>query len=169
MGTILITGSLGYFGTMVSSYLIAKGYNCIGFDIGYFRDSVLYPPDETETIIKDVRDITEADLQEVDAVIHLAGISNDPIKYLDAASVYDPCREYSLKVAKMCKKIGIRFIFASSCSVYGASDEQVNELSKLNPVSLYAESKIDSEDEILRSQGDYFHPTILRFVFSTLF
>src|ERR1700738_2684343 len=119
MKKILVTGSLGYLGSVLTKYLDENGYNCIGYDTGFFKNSFLYLPPVTKTILRDARDITEADLKGIDVVVHLAGISNDPMGKLDAASIYDPTRVYAFDIAKICKKLGTRFIFASSCSIYG--------------------------------------------------
>jgi nucleoside-diphosphate-sugar epimerase len=164
MKRILITGSLGYFGSMLSGYLAELGYDCIGFDTGFFRDSLLYPPEETKTVIKDVRDMNEADLKDVDVVVHLAGISNDPMGSLDAASIYDPTRDYSLKIAILCKKMGVRFIFASSCSVYGIGEHKyLTEDSKTNPQTYYSLNKLQIEEDLASISDQTFSPIALRF------
>ena len=103
MTRVLITGSLGYLGSVLTSHLAEHGFECIGYDTGFFRASLLYPTPATHTVFRDARSITEEDLRGVDVVVHLAGISNDPMGKLDAAKVYDPTRVYSLDIAKMCK------------------------------------------------------------------
>ncbi len=161
---ILITGSLGYIGSVLTPYLEERGFKCVGYDTGFFKDSLLYKPIETETILKDARDIDENDLKGIDAVVHLAGISNDPLKKLDAASVYDPTREYSFNIAKLCKKMGVKFIFASSCSVYGVGgDEFLTEESPVFPQTGYSLNKLQIEDNLRSISDKDFSPIALRF------
>jgi len=130
MKRVLITGSLGYLGSRLSEYLTESGFNVIGYDAEFFKEAKLYAPKSSNSIFRDAREITENDLKNADVVVHLAGISNDPVGTLDAHLVYDPTREYSLRIAKICKKLGVQFIFASSCSVYGVGgDESLSESS----------------------------------------
>ena len=164
MERILITGSLGYFGSVLSKHLADNGYDCIGYDTGFFKDCLLYSPPQTKTVLKDVRDMTESDLLNIDAVVHLAGISNDPMGNLDAASVYDPTRVYSFEIAKLCKKLGIRFIFASSCSVYGLGDKELlNETSETQPQTGYSLNKLQIEEDLSSISDKDFSPIALRF------
>ena len=74
MKRVLITGSLGYLGSVLTKYLTEDGFDCVGYDAGFFRDSLLYSPMPTDTVFRDAREITEADLKSVDVVVHLAGI-----------------------------------------------------------------------------------------------
>jgi nucleoside-diphosphate-sugar epimerase len=164
MKKVLITGSLGYLGSALLPYLQAKGYQCIGYDTGFFRDALLYEPAPTDTVLKDVRDITEADLEGIDVVVHLAGISNDPLKELDAARVYGPTRVYSLNLAKLCKQKGIKFIFPSSCSVYGiGQSELLTELSPVHPQTPYSLNKLQIEEDLRSISDQNFSPIALRF------
>lgn len=166
---VLVVGGGGYIGTHLVQILLNSNYRVRVFDKFVFGRGVLgdlenHP--DLEVIEGDVSNIylLTLALRDTQAVIHLAGLVGDP-----ASSIDDNLTQHFNIVStrillESVKALRIpRFIFASSCSVYGASDEKVNESSQLNPVSLYAESKIDSENEILRSAGDYFHPTILRF------
>ncbi len=164
MKKVLVTGSLGYIGSVLTPYLESRGNKCVGYDTGFFRDCLLYKPIETETILKDVRDIEEKDLNGFDAVVHLAGISNDPVGKLDAARVYDPTRAYSLAIAKICKKKGIKFIFASSCSVYGiGGDDFLTEESPTHPQTGYSLNKIQVEEDLRSISDKDFSPIALRF------
>ena len=166
---ILVVGGGGYIGTHLVEILLRSDYRVRIFDKFIFGRQVLGDLENhanLEIIEGDVSNIylLTLALRDTQAVIHLAGLVGDPASSIDNNLTQHFNIVSTRILLESVKALRIpRFIFASSCSVYGASDEQVNELSKLNPVSLYAESKIDSEDEILRSQGDYFHPTILRF------
>ena len=144
--TVLITGSLGYIGSRLAQHLHGVGFRCLGYDTGFFHDCVLYPPADVETVRKDVRQIDRDDLKGVDVVIHLAGMSNDPFGYLSAEKVYDPTRVYALRLAKLCKDMGIRFIFPSSCSVYGVGKGGLlTEDGETNPQTPYSLNKLQVE------------------------
>lgn len=164
MKKILITGSLGYLGSVITRSLTERGFDCVGFDTGFFRNSLLYPAYPTNTVLRDAREITEADLKQIDVVIHLAGISNDPVGKLDPSRVYDPTRVYAFEIAKMCKKLGIRFIFASSCSIYGlGEDDLLTEESKVFPQTGYSLNKLQIEQDLRTLAGKDFSPIALRF------
>jgi nucleoside-diphosphate-sugar epimerase len=161
---VLVTGSQGYLGSVLTGLLAECGHECIGYDTAFFRDSPLYPPPATPTVFRDARDITEQDLHGVDVVVHLAGISNDPMGKLDAAKVYDPTRHYSMNIAKICKKRGVRFIFASSCSVYGiGGEERLTESSPTNPQTFYSLNKQQIEHDLRTISDQSFSPIALRF------
>jgi len=161
---ILVTGSLGYIGSGLVPYLTKNNYVCIGYDTGFFKDCILYPPEEQKTVFKDVRQMTEDDLKDVDVLIHLAGISNDPFGKLKPEEVYDPTLNYSLILAEICKKLGVKFIFASSCSIYGKGLEKIlTEDSSPNPQSPYSMNKLQIEDGLIRITDSDFSPIMLRF------
>jgi nucleoside-diphosphate-sugar epimerase len=164
MKRVLITGSTGYLGSVLTQALTDVGHDVFGYDAGFFKGSLLYPPKATRTVFGDVRDIEEKDLLGVDVVVHLAGISNDPMGKLDAAKVYDPTRFYSLKIAKICKKLGINFIFASSCSIYGiGGKERLTESSPTNPQTFYSLNKQQIEEDLREISDVDFSPIALRF------
>lgn len=164
MKRVLVTGSLGYLGSALSGHLEKYGYEVVGLDIGFFKDALLYPHQSTHTVFRDAREITAKDLVNIDAVVHLAGISNDPVGKLEASLVYDPTRSYSLSIAKLCKSKGIKFIFASSCSVYGlGSEELLTEDSDVNPQTFYSKNKIQIEEDLKTISDKSFSPIALRF------
>jgi nucleoside-diphosphate-sugar epimerase len=164
MKKVLVTGSLGYLGSVLTGYLQRNGFECVGYDAGFFRDCLLYDPRGTKTVIRDVRDLEEKDLEGFDALVQLAGISNDPFGNLDAAKVYDPTREYTFKIARMCKKKGVRFIFASSCSVYGVGQgELLDEDSPTAPQTPYSLNKLQIEQDLQTIVDRTFSPIALRF------
>jgi nucleoside-diphosphate-sugar epimerase len=161
---VLITGCLGYLGSVLTKYLEDAGYNCTGFDTGFFRDCLLYKQTHAGARYIDVRDLTHEDLEGHDVVVHLAGISNDPMGQLDAATIYDPTREYSNELATMCKQLGIRLIFASSCSVYGVGTEELmTEESQVNPQTFYSQNKKQIEEDLASLSDNNFSPIALRF------
>lgn len=167
---ILITGSEGYFGSVLKNYLLKKNIQIRCLDTDFFSDCYLFKNDlENKLILKDARFITEDDLYGIDSVIHLAGISNDPFGGLHSEDVYDFSLDYTRKLAIMCKKNGINFIFASSCSVYGKTTgkEELSEESLTNPQTGYSRNKLQIENILLDISSDEFKPLMLRF--STLY
>jgi nucleoside-diphosphate-sugar epimerase len=164
MKNILITGSLGYIGSLLTEYLTERGYKVTGLDMGFFANGVLYSPKITSTVFRDVRELDESDFQGIDAVIHLAGISNDPVGKLEPSLIYDPTRLYAINIAKICKKRGIKFIFASSCSVYGkGEDELLTEESPTYPQTFYSLNKLEVEKDLQLISDSNFSPIALRF------
>ena len=133
MKKILIIGSLGYLGSRLTDYFQEFGYICTGSDVGFFQYGVLYYPKPINNLGKTAQEITKEDIEGNDVVILLSGISNDPFGNLNPAKIYDPTREYALKIAKYCKELGVRYIFPSSCSVYGIGEEALNEESPTKP------------------------------------
>lgn len=161
---VIITGSLGYVGSVLAPYLLERGYEVRGYDTGFFKDALLYPAPQYETIIKDARDITKEDLRGFDAVVHLAAISNDPLGSMSEEEVYGPTEAYAEAIATICKKNGMDFIFTSSCSVYGAgSGELTDENGPAVPLTPYARNKIAIEKRLAALADDSFNPIALRF------
>ena len=159
---ILIIGNQGYLGSRLSEYLQEKGYSCTGADIGFFQYGVLYRPKPINMLAKEARTINKKDIEGFDVVILLAGISNDPFGDLDLRLIYDPTREYTLRIAKICKGLGVRFIFPSSCSVYGINSERCDEMSKPNPQTPYSRNKLDIEKDLAQLADESFSPIALR-------
>jgi len=164
MKKVLVTGSLGYIGSVLVPYLSERNFECIGYDTGFFKDCYLYPPAEQKTVLKDARDFHRDDLKGGVAVVHLAAMSNDPLMSLPAETFYDPVRRYSLDIASMCKALGVKFIFASSCSVYGKAGEgMLTENSEANPQTPYSLNKLQIENSLREISDSNFSPIILRF------
>jgi nucleoside-diphosphate-sugar epimerase len=135
---ILLTGSRGYIGTVMAPFLVEAGHEVVGIDTDIYRRSTFGPWCESiRTLCKDVRAVEVSDLRGLDAVIHLAALSNDPLGDLNPRLTYDINHLASVQLAEKAKAAGVaRFAFASSCSNYGAAgDAPVNEESELNPVT----------------------------------
>ena len=163
----LVTGHKGYIGSDLTRKLLKLGHEVIGIDNGYFEDCKfdnypLNPP--FKSIKKDLRDIVEEDLKGIDTVFHLAALSNDPIGNLNSKWTDDINNSASLQLAKFSKSIGVpKFIFSSSCIMYGESDlDVVDETSPVDPKTDYAKSKVAAEKEILKLADSKFAPVSLR-------
>ena len=159
---ILLVGSQGYLGSRLTDYLQEYGYECAGADVGFFQYGVLYYPNPVTMLNKEARTLTEKDIEGFDVVLLLAGISNDPFGNLTSETIYDPTREYAIRIAKMCKKLGVRYIFPSSCSVYGISDGLLDEDSPTNPQTPYSLNKVQIEEDLAKLADSSFSPIALR-------
>ena len=162
-----MTGSLGYVGTCTSFNLTLKGYNVFGIDSGFYRECTLVPIDkEVPTVLKDIRDLEISDFKHIDAVIHLAALSNDPIGELDENLTYEINYKAAVRTAELARAANVkRFIFASTQSMYGIaqSDFDLDEDTSIkNPQTAYAKSKYRAEIEILAMSDNYFTTTSLR-------
>ncbi len=160
-----VTGHRGYIGSHLVDVLKQAGHQVVGCDVNLFEGCEWDPftrPDRE--IIKDVRKIDEDDLIGCDVVMHLAAISNDPMGAMNAQLTYDINRDASIRLAKLAKKAGVpRWLFAGSCSVYGQGEKMdLEESDPLNPLTAYAESKIDTEKEVSKLADDDFSPAYLR-------
>ena len=124
---ILVTGHQGYIGTVMVPMLIQEGHDVVGLDSDLFSACTFGEPVQTiPGIQKDIRDVEASDLEGFDAVIHLAGLSNDPLGDLDPKLTYEINHEASVRLAKLAKQVGVpRFLFSSSCSNYGAGGEDL--------------------------------------------
>lgn len=163
---VLLTGYQGYLGSVLAPMLADAGHDVIGLDSGLFADCVLGSvPNDPPGYLVDIRDVTRAILSEVDAVVHLAALSNDPLGSLAPQLTYDINHHASVRLARLARDAGVRrFLYASTCSVYGTSggDALVSEDAPLRPVTPYAESKVRVEDELIELADDDFTPVFLR-------
>ena len=169
---VLVTGNNGYIGTVLVKILIEKGYNVVGLDTNYFEECRLEKLDkQCEQINIDIRYLNEAHLKGIDTVIHLAGLSNDPLGELAPNLTKDINYKGTIELAKLSKKMGVsRFIYASSQSMYGisdTSDELEEDNSLKNPVTSYASTKWDAEQELSLLKHDEF--MVVSFRPSTVF
>lgn len=167
MKEIIVTGCNGYIGSLLVSLLIEKGYNVTGIDTKYFdKDCELFDTDmEIKEIKKDTREINEKDLEGGYAICHLAALSNDPIGELNPKLTFDINHKASVRIAETAKKVGVeKFIYSSSCSLYGIADGKIalTEEAEFNPVTAYAKSKIYSEKDIMPLADENFSVTFLR-------
>lgn len=163
---VLVTGHDGYIGRSLVPQLLAAGFHVTGLDSHLYRGCTLFDArDSIPAIEKDIRDVTVLDLQGFDAVVHLAGLSNDPLGNLDPGLTFDINRRGTLQVARCAREAGVtRFVQASTCSIYGASDDGwLTEASPFNPVTPYGLAKAQVEPELLNLADDTFSPTLLRF------
>ena len=167
MEKILITGNLGYIGTVLSEELLKDGYDIVGIDTHFYREGKLYEFEFSRKFLqlkKDIREIRIEDLKGIDAIIHLAALSNDPLGKLNPKLTNDINFIASLKLAKLAKEANIkRFLFSSSCSIYGeTNNEQLKENDQMNPLTAYAQSKVNLELELSKLADDTFSPCYLR-------
>jgi nucleoside-diphosphate-sugar epimerase len=162
---VLVTGDRGYIGTRLVPLLLDRGHEVLGFDSDLF-EACTYSGDipEIESLNCDIRDVQVEHIRGVEAVIHLAGLSNDPLGDYRPNLTHEINYLASVKLAALCKEAGVRrFIFASSCSNYGASGENfLTETAAFNPVTPYGESKVLVEAALSELASDSFSPTFLR-------
>ncbi len=163
---ILVTGTEGYLGSLLPPLLIERGHEVVGVDTGFYKVGWLYNGTEVtaKTLNKDIRNITSKDLQDIEAVVHMAELSNDPTGQLSPNITYDINHHGSVRLAKLAKEAGVRrFIYMSSCSVYGVATEgDVTEESPVNPQTAYAECKTLVERDVMPLADDNFSPTFMR-------
>jgi nucleoside-diphosphate-sugar epimerase len=167
---ILITGTEGYIGARLAPWLTARGHQVTGLDTGFYRDGTLYleplgVPTTPVTIYKDLRAVTPEDFRGFDAVVHLAELSNDPLGQNRPEITFRINHEGSVRIATLAKAAGVRrFVYASSCSVYGVASggDYVDETTTPNPQSTYAQCKVLVERDVAPMASPDFAVTFLR-------
>ena len=163
---IFVTGTDGYLGSLLAVDLLRAGHEVIGLDTGFYKEGTLYRhgPLAPFTLVKDLRRIEPADLHGIDAVVHMAELSNDPIGQLAPTITYEINHVGSVRIAELARAAGVkRFVYMSSCSVYGvAGDDYVDEESPVSPQTTYAICKTLVERDVRPLANDKFSPTFLR-------
>ncbi len=163
---VLLTGHHGYIGSIMVPLLLDAGHEVVGLDT-YLYEGCDFGADRAPAVAvirRDVRDVTAADLDGFEAVMHLAALSNDPIGDLNPDCTYAVNHRASVSLAQAAKRAGVeRYLFSSSCSLYGAAGEEwIDERAAFNPVTAYGESKVLAERDIGALADDSFSPTFLR-------
>ena len=162
---VLVTGHNGYIGSVMVPMLQAAGHEVVGLDT-YLYEACLFgtPVPDVPSLRMDLRDVASQHLRGFEAVIHLAALCNDPLGNLNPDTTYDINHRASVRLARAAKEAGVsRWLFASSCSLYGLSgDEMLTEEAGFNPITPYGESKILTEQDVRPLADDGFSPTYLR-------
>ena len=162
---VLVTGHKGYIGTHLISLLKAAGHIVTACDINLFEESQIAEVATPDLeLIKDIRDLSVDDLKGHDCIMHLAGISNDPMGDLNPEITYSINRDASVRLAQLSKQAGVKkFLFSSSCSIYGKGvNNDLNETAPVNPLTAYATSKIEVEKQLTEMADENFCPVFLR-------
>ena len=164
---VLLTGHDGYIGTVMAPLLERAGHEVAGLDTSFFYRCAFggEPRALTTTLHRDVRDVTAEDFEGFEAVVHLAALSNDPLGDLNAELTYNINWRASIRLATLAKQAGVtRFVFASSCSLYGVagSAAPLDESAPFNPITAYGISKVRTEADLARLADDHFSPTYMR-------
>jgi nucleoside-diphosphate-sugar epimerase len=163
---VLVTGTEGYLGSLLAPLLIERGHDVTGVDTGFYKVGWLYNGTQltAKTLNKDIRHIQLEDLAGMDAIVHMAELSNDPTGQLSPTITYDINHKGSVRLAELAKQAGVRrFVYMSSCSVYGVATEgDVTEETPVNPQTAYAECKTFVERDVTQMADDNFSPTFMR-------
>jgi nucleoside-diphosphate-sugar epimerase len=162
---VLVTGHKGYIGAVLVPLLLDGGFEVVGMDTDYYGECGFAGTlADVPELRRDIRDATAGDLEGVDAVIHLAALSNDPLGDFDPELTYDINERATIHLARLARDAGAeRFLFSSSCSNYGAAgDDLLDETAPFNPVTPYGISKVRAELGLLELMDDDFSPVLLR-------
>ena len=161
---VLVTGADGFVGSVLCPLLDEHSIEYVGMDVGCFRKSGWKERSWKRVLLCDVGEVSEKDLRGIDAICHLAAVSNDPMGEIDASLTRRINFEYTVRLARLAKKAGVRlFLFSGSCSVYGKQgDKMLNETDPTEPRTQYAQSKIDAEKELLSLESREFSVIVLR-------
>jgi nucleoside-diphosphate-sugar epimerase len=162
---VLVTGTEGYLGCLTAQELLRAGHDVTGVDTGYYKHGWLYPGIELapRTLALDIRRLGPEHLEGIDAIVHMAELSNDPIGDLIGDITYDINHKGSVHLAEVAKAAGVsRFVYMSSCSVYGVAEGTVDETSPVDPQTSYARCKALVEGDVGAMADDDFSPTFLR-------
>jgi nucleoside-diphosphate-sugar epimerase len=163
---VLVTGHRGYIGTVLVDRITGSGHEVVGVDTELYEDCTFGGNKESgiATINKDIRELSPSDLEGIDAIAHLAGICNDPLGDLLPETTYDINHAATVRLAKIAKMSGVRrFVFSSSCSVYGAAGQEwIDEQSEPNPITPYGLSKWRAELDLKELADAHFSPVFLR-------
>jgi nucleoside-diphosphate-sugar epimerase len=167
---LLVTGVEGYIGCLLAPFLQARGHEIIGFDTGYYRDGWLFSdrrlvPGFPQTINRDIREIRVEDMRGIDAVVHMAELSNDPLGENNPEITFQINHRASVRLAELASEAGVeRFVYTSSCSVYGVGSgaEPMTERSPTNPQTAYAKCKTLVERDVAAMATPAFSPVFLR-------
>jgi nucleoside-diphosphate-sugar epimerase len=163
---VLMTGHAGYIGAVMIPMLLDEGHDVVGLDTDFFDQCTFgeFSP-SIETLHRDIRDIRLQDLQNFNAVIHLAAISNDPLGDMNPQCTFDINHHASVHLASLAREAGVeRYLYSSSCSVYGSAspDDILDESADFAPVTPYAESKVLVERDVSAMANDDFSPVFMR-------
>ena len=163
---VLVTGDRGYIGSVLVEKLLRAGFDVVGLDSDFFEDNLALKKKDLKykKLTKDIRNVKLSDIKKIYAIVHLSAISNDPMGEINPNLTDEINHKASIRLAKLAKKAGVKkFIFSSSCSIYGiAKNGVVDEKSRVNPLTAYARSKIKTEKALAKLADNNFFVGLLR-------